>query len=36
VTGISNGGGTVIGFSNSAVLNNPQHIAGNVQSLVAQ
>jgi hypothetical protein len=36
-TGISNAGGTVIGFSNNAVLNNQQDIAGNpVQSLVAK
>ena len=36
-TGISNAGGTVIGFSNNAVLNNQQDISGNpVQSLVAK
>jgi hypothetical protein len=36
-TGISNAGGIVIGFSNSAVLNNQQDIAGNpVQSLAAK
>ena len=36
-TGISNAGGTVIGFTNNAVLNNQQDIAGNpVQSLMAK
>jgi hypothetical protein len=36
-TGISNVGGTVIGFTNNAVLNNQQEIAGNpVQSLLAK